>query len=223
MPNAKCILPFRRRPRDIPRDGVPGGERQAGDDVAHYQNVARLCETLCSTPCFWPVARRCAPISSSPRILNRQPGTVQICGSYAKAPVAVHRRSPCSGVKACPWLKQGALRNTSDARRQAAKLCYRFGPLTPSARSAKPIVGDGTKNGLPAPNKEPTTTRNNYLTGKAPYKFEIPFCSSKESAANPPPHPTAMASNRAAVATDYHAKSGFKPPPAGAGNRAAAG
>src|ERR1700720_3028278 len=53
-----------------------------------------------------------------------------------KAPVAVHHRSACSGVK--------ALRNTSDARRQAAKLCYRFGPLTPSARSANLIPGDGT-------------------------------------------------------------------------------
>src|SRR5258708_29818874 len=58
-----------------------------------------------------------------------------------KAPVAVHHRSACSGVK--------ALRNTSDARRQAAKLCYRFGPLTPSARSANLIAGDGTKNGFP--------------------------------------------------------------------------
>ena len=29
-----------------------------------------------------------------------------------------------------------------------AKLCYRFGPLTPSARSANLIAGDGTKNGL---------------------------------------------------------------------------
>src|SRR5437764_8575901 len=64
-----------------------------------------------------------------------------------KAPVAVHHRSACSGVK--------ALRNTSNARRQAAKLCYRFGPLTPSARSANPIAGDGTKTGLPAPNNEP--------------------------------------------------------------------
>ena len=27
-----------------------------------------------------------------------------------------------------------------------AKLCYRFGPLTPSARSANLIAGDGTKN-----------------------------------------------------------------------------
>ena len=58
-----------------------------------------------------------------------------------KAPLAVHHRSACSGVK--------ALRNTSDARRQAAKLCYRFGPLTPSARSANLIAGDGTKNGFP--------------------------------------------------------------------------
>ena len=66
-----------------------------------------------------------------------------------KARLAVHHRSACSGVK--------ALRNTRDARRQAAKLCYRFGPLTPSARSANLIVGDGTKNGLPAPNKEPAT------------------------------------------------------------------
>ena len=58
-----------------------------------------------------------------------------------KARLAVHRRSACSGLK--------ALRNTSVARRQAAKLCYRFGPLTPSARSANLIAGDGTKNGFP--------------------------------------------------------------------------
>ena len=41
-----------------------------------------------------------------------------------KARLAVHHRSACSGVK--------ALRNTSAARRQAAKLCCRFGPLTPT-------------------------------------------------------------------------------------------
>src|SRR5262249_7217321 len=82
----------------------------------------------------------------------------------AKSPFAVHHRSACSGAK--------ALRNTSNARRQAAKLCYRFGPLTPSARSANLIAGDGTKNGFPAPNKEPAKTKNDYLTGKAPYRFE---------------------------------------------------
>ena len=106
------------------------------------------------------------PMASSPRIpLHRQaPAGAR---SYAKSPIAVHRRSACSGVK--------ALRNTSDARRQAAKLCYRFGPLTPSARSANLIAGDGMKNGFPAPNKELAKTKNNHLTGKAPYKFESAF------------------------------------------------
>src|SRR5437868_9262714 len=85
-----------------------------------------------------------------------------------RAPVAVHRRSACSGLK--------ALRNTSDARRQAAKLRYRFGPLTPSARSANLIPGDGTKNGLSrSEQKTVSTTQNNRLTGKAPSKFESPL------------------------------------------------
>src|SRR6266576_6251765 len=72
-------------------------------------------------------------------------------------------------------LRPQALRNTSVARRPAAKLCYRFDPLTPSARSANLIAGDGTKNGFPAPNKEPPKIENTYLTGKAPYKFESGF------------------------------------------------
>ena len=44
--------------------------------------------------------------------------------------------------------------------------------MTPSARSANLIAGDGTKNGFSAPNKEPTPTKNDYLTEKAPYRFE---------------------------------------------------
>src|SRR3984893_2904237 len=113
------------------------------------------------------VARRCAqwraPLGSS---TDRQaPSDAE---AMQKAPVAVHHRSACSGVK--------ALRNTSDARRQAAKLCYRFGPLTPSARSANLIAGDGTKNGLSrSEQKTVSTTQNNRLTGKAPYKFESIF------------------------------------------------
>src|SRR4029077_20853415 len=82
-----------------------------------------------------------------------------------KAPVAVHHRSACSGVK--------ALRNTSDARRQAAKLCYRFGPLTPSARSANLIAGDGMKNGFPAPNKELATNPKQPLDRKSPIQVRI--------------------------------------------------
>src|SRR5215472_13290318 len=84
-----------------------------------------------------------------------------------KARLAVHHGCACSGLKALP--------NTSAAKRHTAKLCYRFGPLTPSARSANLIAGDGTKNRFPAPNKEPTTTQKNDLTGKAPYRFESGF------------------------------------------------
>ena len=44
----------------------------------------------------------------------------------------------------------------------------RFGPLTPSARSGNLIVGDGTKNGLPAPNKELAINRKQPLDRKSP-------------------------------------------------------
>src|SRR5207253_11201924 len=79
--------------------------------------------------------------------------------------LAVHHRSACSDVK--------ALRNTSAAGRPAAKLCYRFGPLTPSARSANLIAGDGTKNGFPAPNKEPATNQKPLLDRKSPIQVRI--------------------------------------------------
>src|SRR5437764_837226 len=111
------------------------------------------------------VARRCAPMASSPRILQQTDRHRPDAEAMQRAPVAVHRRSACSGVK--------ALRNTSDARRQAAKLRHRFGPLTPSARSANLIPGDGAKNGLSrSEQKTVSTTQNNRLTEKAPYKFE---------------------------------------------------
>jgi hypothetical protein len=113
------------------------------------------------------VARRCAPngkLPSDPSTdTDRQAPTRH--QSYAKTPVAVHHRCAGSGLK--------ALRNTSAARRQAAKLCYRFGPLTPSARSANLIAGDGTKNGFPAPNKEPAKNQKRLLDRKSPIQVRI--------------------------------------------------
>ena len=90
-----------------------------------------------------------------------------------KAPVAGHHRSACSGVKACPWLEQGALRNTSHATRHAAKLCCRFGPLTPSARSANLIAGDGTKNGLSRSEQNYQHTPKQPLDTKRPIQVRI--------------------------------------------------
>jgi hypothetical protein len=51
----------------------------------------------------------------------------------------------------------------------------RFGPLTPSARSGNLIVGDGTKNGLPAPNKELAINRKQPLDRKSPIQVRIRF------------------------------------------------
>src|SRR5580700_7252429 len=117
-------------------------------------------------------------MASSPRI-NTQLGARQTLELRRKARLPVHRPSACSGVK--------ALRNTSDARRQAAKLCYRFGPLTPSARSANLIAGDGTKNGLSrSEQKTLSTTQNNRLTGKAPYKSRANSTSTSRAFARSP-------------------------------------
>ena len=72
-----------------------------------------------------------------------------------------------------PGLNRGRCETTSVARRQAAKLCYRFGPLTRSARSANLIAEDGTKNGFPAPNKEPATNQKQPLDRKSPIQVRI--------------------------------------------------
>src|ERR1700738_1572752 len=105
-------------------------------------------------------------MASSPRI-NTQLGARQTLELRRKARLPVHRPSACSGVK--------ALRNTSDARRQAAKLCYRFGPLTPSARSANLIPGDGTKNGLSrSEQKTVSTTQKQPLDRRSPIQVSKP-------------------------------------------------
>src|SRR4029077_16615396 len=69
------------------------------------------------------VARRCAPMASSPRILKRQTGTVPTLKICKKVPVAGHHRSACSGVK--------ALRNTSLARAASRQALLAFRSLDP--------------------------------------------------------------------------------------------
>src|SRR5205085_3906915 len=56
---------------------------------------------------------------------------------------------------------------------QAAKLCYRFGPLTPSARSANLIAGDGTKNGLSRSEQRTATNQKPPLDTKSPIQVRI--------------------------------------------------
>jgi hypothetical protein len=103
------------------------------------------------------------PLGSS---TERQTATDQT-RSYAKARLAVHRRSACPGVK--------ALRNTSDARRQAAKLCYRFGPLTPSARSAKPDRRRRDEERLSRSEQRTHYKPKSLLDSKSPIQVRIPL------------------------------------------------
>ena len=91
---------------------------------------------------------------------DRQALTLKLC------------KKPLSQFILAPRAQASRRCETQTLSGKAAKLRYRFGPLTPSARSANLIAGDGTKNGVPAPNKEPAKTKNDHLTGKAPYKFE---------------------------------------------------
>src|SRR5205814_5562302 len=90
----------------------------------------------------------------------------------------VHRPSACSGVK--------ALRNTSAARRQAAKALLAFRSLDPFRALREP---DRRRRDEERPSRSEQRTGNklktNHLTGKAPYKFES-LPSSGESTANLP-------------------------------------
>src|SRR5215470_1509279 len=79
-----------------------------------------------------------------------------------KAPVAVHHRSACSGVK--------ALRNTSAAKRQAAKPWLAFRSLDPFRALREPDRRRRDEERPCRSEQKTATNQNDYLTGKAPYK-----------------------------------------------------
>src|SRR5207248_11603394 len=117
-------------------------------------------------------------MASSPRILNRPTQPTD------QTPNRINAKSPVQFIVAPRAQVSRRGETQAPLGGKPAKLCYRFGPLTPSARSANLIAGNGTKNGFPAPNKEPAINQNHHLTGKAPYRFESGSLPSGESAAN---------------------------------------
>ena len=120
MLDARCWHPQRGLPVDDPRwrepvvdvalnaDGENGPAARSFAADAHDCIMVRIQTDLPHTSV---AARSCAPMASSPRINtpDKRCPTPQL-----KKPVSGHHPSACSGVK--------ALRNTSDAKRQAAKL-----------------------------------------------------------------------------------------------------
>src|ERR1700741_1353238 len=97
-------------------------------------------------------------MASSPRILNRQ--HTSDAESLQKAPVAVHHRSACSGVK--------ALRNTSVAKRQAAKIWLAVRSLDPFRALREPDRRRRDEERPCRSEQKTPTNQNDYLTGKAP-------------------------------------------------------
>jgi len=95
-------------------------------------------------------------MASSPRILNR--------------PTDGHRASPRSQFIIAPRAQAPRRCETQASLGGKPPSCYRFDPLTPFARSAHLIAGDGTKNGFPLRIQNRQKPKNECLTGKAPYK-----------------------------------------------------
>ena len=118
-------MPYSNLALDADRENGPAARSFAAD--AHDCIMVRIKRSYRIQVCGAKL-RPNGELPSDPQQIDRHRQTLKLCRK--KAPVAGHHRSACSGVK--------ALRNTSDARRQAAKLCYRFGPLTPSAQLRKP-------------------------------------------------------------------------------------
>jgi hypothetical protein len=118
--------------------------------------------------------RRNGELPSHPQ-QTRQPCTQQkpkLCKSSSPSSSSL---PVCSGVKTCPDEGRGRCETQATLGGKAAKLCYRFGPLTPSARSANLIAGDGMKNGFPAPNKELAINQKQLLDRKSPIQVGIRF------------------------------------------------
>src|SRR5580704_8765584 len=119
------------------------------------------------------VARRCAPVASSPRILNRPTGTVQTLKLCKK---------PLSQVIIAP-------------RAQASRRCETQATLAASRQAVLPFRSLDPFRALREPDrrrrdeerlfqlrtKNRQQTKNDHLTGKAPYRFESGFLQQRVS------------------------------------------
>jgi hypothetical protein len=129
-------MPYSNLALDADRENGPAARSFAAD--AHDCIMVRINDPTA----YKSVARKCAPNGELPSDPHRHTHPLE-----PEAMQKPHRSSSSLRVlrrQSLPRRRPGALRNTSPAKRQAAKLCYRFGPLTPSARSANLIAGDGT-------------------------------------------------------------------------------
>jgi hypothetical protein len=95
------------------------------------------------------------------------------------APLAVHRPSACSGVK--------ALRNTSDAKAASRQALLAFRSLDPFRALREPDRRRRDEERLSSSEQRTLSkTQNNHLTGKGSYKFESAFLQGRVQCELPP-------------------------------------
>src|SRR5258705_13474567 len=105
-------------------------------------------------------------MASSPRIVSTTFNRRRQSWSFAEMPLSLYIIPPrAQASRRCETQAPLSGKPPSCAKR--------FGPLTPSARSGNLIVGDGTKNGLPAPNKELAINRKQPLDRKSPIQVRL--------------------------------------------------
>src|SRR5438445_1848780 len=125
--------------------------------------MVRIRTDLPNTSVWRDVLR---PMASSPRIITQTcNGAVRRRSFRREASRAVHRPSACSGIK--------ALRNTSDAKAASRLALLPFRSLDPFRALREPDRRRRDEERLsPLRTKNRQQTKNHYLTGKAPYRFE---------------------------------------------------
>src|SRR5882757_5089367 len=124
---------------------------------------------------------------------HTQIGNVRRPSSAGKAPLAVHRPSACSGVK--------ALRNTSAAKAASRQAMLAFRSLDPFRALREPDRRRRDEERLSRSEQRTLSkTQNNHLTGKAPYKFESGFLQRRVYCEPGRPGPGGMANSPALLA-----------------------
>src|SRR5437762_5194665 len=151
--------PYSNLALDADRENGPAARSFAAD--AHDRIMVRINRSYRIQVCLWHEAAPNGELPSDHQRRHRPDAeTVQ------KAP---------SQFIIARVLRPQALRNTSVARRQAAKLCYRFDPLTPFRALREPDRRRRDEERLSRSEQRTAYKPKYHLTGKAPYRFESCF------------------------------------------------
>ena len=152
-------MPYSNLALDADRENGPAARSFAPD--AHDRIMVRIKPSYRIQVCSMKMHPN-GELPSDPQKIDRHRQKLKLC----KKPVSLFIVAPrAQASRRCET--QATLGG------KAAKLCYRFGPLTPSARSANLIPGDGTKNGFPSSEQRTGKNQKQPLDRKSPIQVQI--------------------------------------------------